>query len=341
MAHPLVDQLRFARSEFLRGLGEVADPEAQQRFGSMNCLSWIVGHLAWQEQRYWLYRGQGQVLIPLLNDLLAYGKPACTPAVDEMWAAWRQVTQAADPWLDALTAETLQQPLVEGFSSVGTFLQRNIYHYWYHLGEGMAVRQLLGNQGLPGHTGLPDFVGDIDSQAPYRPDSGGQASEPLDKAHFLEKVRQARARWEALVAEIDDKRMLQPGASGDWTLKDVLAHLTWHEREMLGVLNARALTGSEWWNLPLDQRNQLIYEAHRDLPLERVRAEAQETYSRLLQALEGLAEEDLHDPGRFAEMPPEWQPWKLLAENTYEHYIDHFLSLKEWVKRISSSNNNS
>jgi hypothetical protein len=38
------------------------------------------------------------------------------------------------------------------------------YHYWYHLGEALAVRQMLG------HRDLPDFVGDIDSQAPYRPE---------------------------------------------------------------------------------------------------------------------------------------------------------------------------
>ena len=39
---------------------------------------------------------------------------------------------------------------------------RMTYHYWYHTGENAAIRQALG------HTGLPDFVGDIDTEAPYR-----------------------------------------------------------------------------------------------------------------------------------------------------------------------------
>ena len=34
-------------------------------------------------------------------------------------------------------------------------LLRNIYHYWYHLGEAGAVRQMLG------HRDLPQFVGDM------------------------------------------------------------------------------------------------------------------------------------------------------------------------------------
>jgi hypothetical protein len=39
MAHPLVDQLRFARSEFRRGLEGFSDEEARRRFLPMNCLS--------------------------------------------------------------------------------------------------------------------------------------------------------------------------------------------------------------------------------------------------------------------------------------------------------------
>jgi len=169
MPHPLVDQLRFTRSEWLRGLDGVSDDEALQRLGPMNCISWIVGHLAWQEQRYWLYRAQGRVLFPALNEMLAYGKPASTPPLQEMWQAWRTVTEFADPWLDSLTPETVQAPLATGLSSVGTFLLRTTYHYWYHVGEALAIRQMLG------HKNLPDFVGEIDSQAPFR---AAQEQEP-------------------------------------------------------------------------------------------------------------------------------------------------------------------
>jgi hypothetical protein len=37
-----------------------------------------------------------------------------------------------------------------------------IYHYWYHIGESMAIRQMLG------HGDLADFVGDLDNEGPYR-----------------------------------------------------------------------------------------------------------------------------------------------------------------------------
>ncbi len=56
MIHPLVLQLRFTRSEFKRGLDGLSDADARRRLEPMNCISWNIGHLAWQEQRYWLQR---------------------------------------------------------------------------------------------------------------------------------------------------------------------------------------------------------------------------------------------------------------------------------------------
>ena len=168
MTHPLVDQLRFARSEFTRGLDGVSPEDAVRRVAPMNCLSWIIGHLASQEGAYWVLVAQGIKLHPELRDLVGTGRPASTPPLADMWAAWREITTAADVFLDTLTGEKLQtrliwkgEPIKE---TIGTLLQRNIYHYWYHTGEAAGIRQALG------HTGLPDFVGDIGDQAPYRPE---------------------------------------------------------------------------------------------------------------------------------------------------------------------------
>jgi hypothetical protein len=166
MNHPLVDQLHFARAELQRCLASITDEDARRRFRPMNCLSWIVGHLANQEDRYWVLMAQEKQLAPGLNDLVGYGKPASTPRLDEMWQTWHVVTHAADEYLESLKAGDLDRFLEwkgkPARESVGTMLQRNIYHYWFHTGEAHAIRQLLG------HSNLPDFVGDM-SKAQYRP----------------------------------------------------------------------------------------------------------------------------------------------------------------------------
>jgi hypothetical protein len=167
MTHLLVTQLRVTRSEFVRCLEGVSEEDARHHHGPMNCISWIVGHLANQEHRYWVILGQDKDLAPGLNDLVGYGKPASTPPLGEMWDTWRTVTAAADRYLDTLTPELLQthferegKPVPE---SVGTMLFRNIGHYWFHTGEAHAIRQMLG------HTDLPQFLGDL-SRAPYKPE---------------------------------------------------------------------------------------------------------------------------------------------------------------------------
>ena len=168
MHHPLIDQLRFTRSEFIRGVKGLTDEDARKRLLPMNCISWNIGHLVWQEQRYFLHFGQGQILFPEIEKEFAYGAPASTPPLKDVLSAWKAITVAADPWLDTLTpAKLLKQPVVNGKTIArfhGNMLQRVIYHYWYHTGENLAIRQQLG------HKRLPQFVGNIDRQAPYRPE---------------------------------------------------------------------------------------------------------------------------------------------------------------------------
>ncbi len=169
MPHPMIYQFRFTRREWLRGLEGVSDEDASRHFGPMNSISWTVGHLAWHEQRSWLQRAQGLVLFPRLNEEFRYGAPMTTPLLSEMLAMWQEVTLASDPFLDTLTSAQLQQPLLlrgqDVGQSYGSVLQRVIYHYWYHIGEIQAIRQMLGQPDLP------EYVGDIEKEAPYRPES--------------------------------------------------------------------------------------------------------------------------------------------------------------------------
>jgi uncharacterized damage-inducible protein DinB len=168
--HPLVLQLRFTRSEFMRAIKNVGEADAQRRIDPMNCISWNVGHLAWQEQSYFVTMGQGRTPFPDIEARFVSGGPASTPLLAEVVDAWRAITAAADPWLDTLTPATLQEhPVRQGkpYARIhGNLLQRVIYHYWYHTGENMAIRQQLG------HRRLPQFVGSIDDEAPYRPERG-------------------------------------------------------------------------------------------------------------------------------------------------------------------------
>jgi hypothetical protein len=162
MLHPLVTQLQFTRNEFARCMSDVSEDDAVKRVEPLNCLSWIVGHMASHEQFMWLKLRLGKVIDSDLVKLVGFGQPASTPPWDQMWATWREITTAADEYLASVTDETVgdphYQPGPERAESIGISLLRNIYHYWHHIGEAHAIRQILGHSDLPVFVGLMDEV---------------------------------------------------------------------------------------------------------------------------------------------------------------------------------------
>lgn len=166
----IVNQLKFTRGEFRKGFSGVSEEEGARRFMPINCISWMVGHLAWHEQLYWLTRVQGYILFPELNELAAFEGPASQPSLKEMIGCWEKVTQEVDKLLDQFTLADLAANVVLASGeelpiNKGTMLSRVIYHYWYHNGEMQAVRQMLG------HKNLPDFVSDdIETIGKFYPD---------------------------------------------------------------------------------------------------------------------------------------------------------------------------
>lgn len=187
MAHSLVTQLRFARSEFVRCLEGISDQDARHRVMPMNSISWMIGHMAAQEQYYFVYFSQSKVPHPALNKLVGFGYPASTPPLADMWKVWHDITAEADLFLNTLTdeqlgvhteqriekdvkafedalfgtasekalAQILAQKSVRNGENNGTRVLRTIFHYFFHTGEAHAVRQQLG------HPDLPYFVGDM------------------------------------------------------------------------------------------------------------------------------------------------------------------------------------
>jgi hypothetical protein len=155
--------------------------------------------------------------------------------------------------------------------------------------------------------------------------------QPGSVQQFVKTIQNAWTAWEALIKQVDQERFTSPGVAGEWSLKDIIAHITWHEREMVGLVEAHALVGSDLWDLPTDERNVAIYEEVRHQPLEQVLEESTQVHQKLLDVLPTLSEADLTDPGTFPNMPPDWQPWMVIAQNTYEHYQVHIQDVQRWL----------
>jgi hypothetical protein len=82
----------------------------------------------------------------------------------------------------------------------------------------------------------------------------------MPKVQLLDMIQTARADWEALLAGIPEAWMGEPGVAGEWSVKDVVAHIARGERENIGVVHAHAVVGSELWRLSEDERNAAVFE---------------------------------------------------------------------------------
>jgi hypothetical protein len=143
------------RNELRRALEGISVADMGKRVAGINSVVWIVGHLAWQEQRYWLER-RGLALVSA--ELVDYGSgktiPAHMDSFDTLFASWQEVTESSDEWLWSLQTDDLRHKLPgdpEG-ENIGSKLMRVIGHYYLHIGQITAVRKILGYS-------VPQFVG--------------------------------------------------------------------------------------------------------------------------------------------------------------------------------------
>jgi hypothetical protein len=148
---------------------------------------------------------------------------------------------------------------------------------------------------------------------------------------FLERINAEYNLWQDLIRKISPEDMVQPGICGDWSMKDVIAHIAWYEGEMIPLILQYQLVGSELWALTTDERNQILFEQNRDRSLKDVLKESKKVHADFVQALNNLSDADLVDASHFKDMPGDWVPWKIIAGNSFEHYPQHVPDIKSWL----------
>jgi len=159
---------------------------------------------------------------------------------------------------------------------------------------------------------------------------------------LVQQIHDERATWHALLAEIGEDRMEEPGPMGDWTFKDLAAHLSvWGERTLARLEAGPAgktppppwpvAMGSEDEITDWDEVNNWIYEQHRDRPLHDVLTERDRSYERFATLIETMPEDDLMTPGRFGFDGMEEKP--LVEGDFFGHlHEEHEPSIREWLQ---------
>jgi hypothetical protein len=160
----------------------------------------------------------------------------------------------------------------------------------------------------------------------------------MNKPEFLSGLREEYQQWEALLDQIGEARMDEPGAAADWSIKDIVAHLTGWRRRTVARLQAAQRGEPEppsYWPAHLqtdDEINAWIYETNRGRSVREVLDDSDQVFQQLLAAIEALPDKVLREPARHL-------PW-LEAESIkpgdfFGHFHEeHEPDMRAWLARV-------
>ena len=159
-----------------------------------------------------------------------------------------------------------------------------------------------------------------------------------NRQELLDNIEREHVAFLAQLQPVAKYRYREKGVWGDdWTIKDLLAHLTeweqmflrWYREGANGGKPAVPARGFKWNQTPL--LNQVIYRRYKRKALDRVIDDFHASYREVYALAEGLSEEELFAPGHF--------PWTgentlttYLGANTFSHYRTATKILKRWKR---------
>ena len=169
----------------------------------------------------------------------------------------------------------------------------------------------------------------------------------MQKADLLANMRREHTRWEALLSRVTEERATPSGLAGDWSLKDVVAHLTRYER-----WNAAGLGGAPFETPPpppgvdlddMDQRNGWFRELDCNLTWTDALAAARAVHSEFEALVAALPEAELqanytiNERGQLtrasADATESWPLWQIIDGSAGAHYDGHANELEAWLAK--------
>ena len=150
----------------------------------------------------------------------------------------------------------------------------------------------------------------------------------MDKQQLLKQLDKSWAAIKESYAGLSDALMTEPGVTGDWSVKDILAHITTWEEEALKYLPL-IIKGSRPPRYSvkyggINAFNAQMTEQKRGLSLSDVLKQLDETHRRLIAYIHGTPEEQFTRETRFR---------RRLRQDTYSHYPKHARAIRQWRDR--------
>jgi hypothetical protein len=147
----------------------------------------------------------------------------------------------------------------------------------------------------------------------------------MDRSRLLKRLGKAWEELKASYAALSDSEMIEPGVTGTWSIRDIIAHVTSWEEEALTHLplilaGGRPPRYSVTYG-GIDAFNAQTMERKRNLSLSQVLQQRDDTHRRLIDFIQSAPEDQFIRETRFR---------RRLRLDTYGHYQEHAEEIRKW-----------
>jgi Mycothiol maleylpyruvate isomerase N-terminal domain len=143
------------------------------------------------------------------------------------------------------------------------------------------------------------------------------------KRELLERDDAAWAELRSLIDGLTPEEAADPGYNGDWSVKDLIAHIGSWFAEAATMLEQMRMGTYTRERIDVDGLNDRWVETWRDQELPVIKAELMAARARMLEEWDRLQDVDA-----------EAKRW--FSESTVEHYQEHLPRLREWIAQLRS-----
>jgi hypothetical protein len=158
----------------------------------------------------------------------------------------------------------------------------------------------------------------------------------MTKAELLANIESAWDELQSAIDGLDEEQLTRLPVTGNWTLKDLLAHLAvWQSRLVTDLFKIERGFTPEWnlTDAQVDALNARFYKEQKDRPLERILDDLYGVHGALMSRLEALSDAALTDPKKH-----KWLKGKPLstfvAGDSLEHYREHLPEILAWRRSL-------
>jgi hypothetical protein len=158
----------------------------------------------------------------------------------------------------------------------------------------------------------------------------------MNKDEILDALEDERENMLEILDRLSPEQLVEPGVVGEWSIKDILVHLSLWEAELVKLLwqagQGQKPTTLHFSKVDVDATNQEWHQNYRDRPFERVFDDFINVRKQTIRRLEKFSEAELSSPDHYP-----WTDHKALEEwvanDSYQHEAEHAIQIKEWRVR--------